>query len=52
MRQNFIDYTSLIFKECDISINSKDYWDNVYFHKMIKNENTNIVIDILTNLSN
>jgi hypothetical protein len=34
MRNNFIEYTQNIFNKHNISIDAKEHWDKMYFHKM------------------
>ena len=36
MIQTFIDYTKTIFEKYNIDINADDYWNNTFFHRMIK----------------
>jgi glycosyltransferase involved in cell wall biosynthesis len=48
MRNNIIECTKFIFDTHNIKIDANEYWDKVFFHKLIRYVKLNDVINILT----
>jgi glycosyltransferase involved in cell wall biosynthesis len=49
MRNNFIQYTKIIFIENGIDMNADDYFNKIYFHKMKNNIKSEIIINSYLN---